>query len=241
MNILNFILDIILVALLLLFLFIGYKVGFVRVIIKIASIFSGLIAAILLTSTVTNLVFGWGVMNGVATKIADKVAANETFQSYFAEGGGEAGTSAVLEAVGFPKFLANLISRSVDTPAGTAEAAALEIGNGISKVILTVIVFFVLLLGMSLIFWLIKVLFGKLRESIGLLRIIDGILGAALFACIFFIIADIFFTVVAIKIDSTNQFIVWINTQLHLGDEKFGIAKYVYNHNVIKNIFQIFF
>ena len=237
----NFILDIIIVVATLLFMFIGYKVGFVRVILKIASIFSGLIVAIVLTSTVTKLAFGWGMMHGLSDKMTDKVMANETFQTYCESGGGEDGAAAVLESLGFPKFLAKLVGNSVGAGAGTPEEVARHIGDGIAKAVLTVIVFFVLLFGMSIIFWIIKKLFGSLRESVGLIRFIDGVLGIALFLCFYIIAVDIFFTVIAANIEKTTSFITWMNTQLHLSDEKFGIAKYVYEHNVIKNIFAIFF
>ena len=236
------ILDIIFIALALVFLFIGYKIGVFRIALKIASFFSGLLIAIFLTRPITNLTFSWGLGQGFSDHFYEKIVSNEIYQAYDAAGGGQAGYQALFENFGFPGFVAKIFAGMVADNVGEDAAQISRMAaDGIAKVILGIIVFFALLLLSSIIIAILKKSFKEIRDNVFIIRLIDGILGMAVFAVILLIIVYIFLAIMEKNIDSTSGFTVWIRTQLSLDTEDFRIMKYFYTHNIIANIFKMLF
>ena len=137
------ILDLILIALFILICFIGYKVGFLVTLVKIASGISGLIIAILLVKPTTNLVTNASWDKGLETKIYNNITSSDAFTKYSEVGAGEEGLSVLIEELGIPNFLADMISHKIVDSVNPNEIA-LSIADGISYVIVGFIVFFVL-------------------------------------------------------------------------------------------------
>ena len=238
------ILDIILVALALLVLFVGFKVGFFRSFLKLASVFAGLILAIALVSPTTKLVLDLGAGDQMTASFQTKITESQIYQEYYDAGGGEEGAAGVLNSIGIPKLFANMLAKVVvngNEDSSNMDEFALNIAKGLTKIIMSIIVFLSLMVLSSLVILILKHTFTTIRDGVFLIRLIDGILGMAFFAVIFLIILYVFLLIVSKNITATNGFMNWMNEQLHLGDDKFGIAKYFYNNNIVGNIFGIIF
>ena len=234
------ILDIIIIALALLVLFIGYKVGFIRIFLKIFSIVGGLILAITLTSGVTDMLIKAGASDGLNNKIYTNIVENEKYQAYCDAETGNLDINKALEALGIPKIIANVLSNNINEEVNMQELA-LKISTTITKIIFTIITFIALLILFTLLIWIIKLIFKGLREKSRLINFTDGLLGSIVALAIFTIILFIVLSIFSLFINGDNGFATWLQTNIHPDDDKFGVTKYLYNHNFIKNFFDLIF
>ena len=236
------ILDIILILLLVLICFIGYKVGFLATFIKITSIFSGLIIAILFTKPVANFPCSIGLDDGISNNIYTNIIESEPYKAYFASGGGVEGISDLLIQLGIPEFISGFVAKGI-VDNTNPEAVALSVSNSLGYASTCVIVFLFLLFFSSIIFWIIKLIVKKLRDSITIVRVIDGILGICIYAILFIVVIYVLFLILSLILQSlpgNNEFAEFIREQLHLGTDEFGIAKYFYEHNFLGNLLKLF-
>lgn len=236
------ILDIVLCVLLIVICFIGYKVGFLTTFIKLTSVLSGLVLAILFTSPVTNQVCKWGWDDGISNNIYENIISSDAFNAYFEAGGGEAGINDILIEVGIPSFLSGFIAEKLMSSVDPIEAA-MTVSNGLSKMAMSVIIFFIILIFSSLLFWILKICVKGLRKAVGFIRVLDGIFGIIVYAIFYLLIIYILLLIASLVIQSTpsgNAFSAFMLEQLHLDDNNFGIAKYLYEHNLFGNIISLF-
>lgn len=232
------ILDIALIVLTLAVIFIGYKVGFLTTFVKLASMVSGIIVAFLLTEPVTNKVCEWGWDDGISDNIYNNITSADAFQEYYANGGGQAGISAILTELGIPEFLSEFVAGELISNID-AEGAARAVSEGISRAASMVVVFIGLLIFSSLFFFILKLVIKALRKTVGLIRILDGLLGVVFFLLVFLILLYIGLLVVSLVMQSLppdHGFVMFMKEQLKIGSEEFGIVKYLYENNLIGNI-----
>lgn len=237
------ILDLILIALLLIICFIGYKVGFLVTLVKIASGISGLIIAILLMKPVANLATDANWDKQLETNIYNNITTSEAFEKYSAAGAGEEGLSVLIKELGIPKFLSDIISHKIVDSVDPVDIA-LSIADNVSYLAVCVIAFFVLLIFSSLFFFILKKIVQGTRKSIGFFRFIDGVLGIGFYAITYIFFLYLGFWVIYLIIPVLPQngsFVVFMTEQLHLGSEQFGISKYLYEENIIRNFFELIF
>ena len=237
------ILDLILIGLFLIIAFIGYKVGFLTTLIKIASGISGLIIAILLVRPTTNLVTDLNVDRQLENKIYSNITTSDAFVKYNEYGEGEEGLALLINELGIPKFLAKTISHKLSESIDP-EAIALTIADSISYAIVSVIVFFALLLLSWLLFFILKKIIEGTRKKIGFIRVLDGIAGIGFVTIIYILLLYIFFCVIYLILPSLSPdsgFVIFMTEQLHLTSEEFGIAKYIYEENIIRKFFELIF
>lgn len=237
------ILDIIVIILFLLFIYIGYRVGFIRTLVKFASALSGLIIALCLAKPTTNLIINAGWSDGVYERAYENVITSDAFASYLAAENGEVGANYLLEELGIPSFISGFIAPTIADNIDPLEVAS-GIAEGVRYVTVFVITFIGLLIFSSLVFAILKMFFSGLRDRIGFIRFVDGILGVIFYSLLFLIFIYIVFLILSISLQSAshdNKFISFILEQLHLEDEEFGIAKYLFENNIIGNFMKLLF
>ena len=96
----------------------------------------------------------------------------------------------------------------------------------------------------SLTFFILKSIVKETREAIGFFRVVDGVFGILLYVLIYVVILYILLAILAPilnSIDPNSGFAIFMDKQLHLDDGKFGITKYLYENNVIRNFFELIF
>lgn len=237
------ILDLILIGLLLIICFVGYKVGFLITLVKLASGISGLILAIILVKPTANYVTNRNWDKQIETNIYHNITTSDAFVKYSEAGAGEEGLSVLIEELGIPKFISNIISHKIVDSINPSDVAK-SIADNISYVLVGVIAFFALLIFSSLFFLLLKLIVKGTRKSIGLFRFIDGVLGIGFYAIsyVFFLYFSFWILYLVLPIIPADaSFVSFVNEQLHLGTEEFGIAKYFYEENIIRNFLDLIF
>lgn len=234
-------LDLILILLILIIGFIGYKVGFLVTIIKFASLIGGLILAIVLVKPTTNFVTEIGLDNSLETRIYENITTSEAFVKYSDSGAGVEGVSLLLEELGIPGFLSDMIADKLYQEIDL-EGIAVQISDTVSYSITSIIVFLCLLLLSSFAFWILKKVVSKTRDSVGFIRVTDGLLGVIFYEILFIFILYLVLMVIGFiwsGLPADNSFAVFLTEQLHLEDGKFGLTKYFYQNNIIKNFFEL--
>ena len=237
------ILDIILILLFILIGFIGYKVGFLTTLLKLTSAFSGIIIAVCLTKPITNLVVDWGWDSAMESKIYTNITTSDVFIAYTEGGEGVNGINQLLQELGIPPFISGFVAAGIVDSVNPLEIAA-HIADGVSYVFTFIIIFVFLLIFSSLVFLILKLIVKSVRKAVGFIRVVDGLLGIAFYSFMFVIVIYIIFLIISIILqgsDQTSAFVVFMHEQLHLDDEEFGIAKYLYQNNVIANFFALLF
>lgn len=236
------ILDIILIVILIAFAFIGYKIGLIPTLLKLASGISGLFVALVFTRTTADTAINMGLADGLENTILDNVVNNSAYQTYLEGGKGEAGLNFLLNELGIPSFVSKLISSSLAS-SFDPENVANVISSAITYAIVLVISFILLLLLSTLIFWLVKKFFKGLRK-ITVIRVCDGILGIVFYIFIYIVIMYVLLFILQLVLQALppdNSFSEFIFSQLHLEDDVFGLAKHLYENNIIENIFGLIF
>ena len=237
------ILDIIIIVLFLIIVIIGYKVGFLTTLLKLTSALSGIIIALCLTKPVTNLVVDAGWDSAMEEKIYTNITTSEVFIAYTEGGEGVNGINNLLQELGIPSFMSGFIASGIADSVNPTELAR-SIADGVSYVFTFIITFFSLLIFSSLIFLILKLVVKSVREAVGFVRVIDGILGIVFYSLIFVLIIYIAFLIISLILQGAapdGEFAKFFAEQLHLEDDKFGVAKYLYQNNMIGNFFGLLF
>ncbi len=237
------ILDIILIALFLIVVIIGYKVGFLTTLLKLTSALSGIIIAICFTEPVTNLAIEWELDNSIEQTIYTNITTSDAFKAYTEGGTGVEGINNLLQELGLPSFISNFVASKIVDSVDPLEIAT-SISQSVSYVFMFIIVFLILLIFSSLAFFILKLIVKSIRKSVGVFRVLDGIVGIAFYLLIFMLIIYIAFLVISLILQSApadSGFVLFMEEQLHLNDEEFGIAKYIYKNNMLGNFLGLIF
>ncbi len=237
------ILDLILIALFLIVAIIGYKVGFLTTLLKLTSALSGIIIAICFTKPVTNLAIEWGLDDSIEQTVYTNITTSDAFIAYTEGGAGVEGVNNLLQELGLPSFIANFVAGSLADAVDPLEIAT-SISQGVSYVFVFIIVFLLLLIFSSLAFFILKLLVKSIRKSVGVFRVLDGIVGIMFYLLIFMLIVYIAFLIISLILQSSapdSGFVLFMEEQLHLDDEEFGLAKYIYKNNMLGNFLSLIF
>lgn len=237
------ILDLILILLFVIVAVIGYKVGFLTTLIKLTSTLSGIIIAICLTKPITNVVVEWGWDNAIEEKVYTNITSSEAFVAYTEGGEGIEGINNLLQELGLPSFISGFVASGLVDKFNPNDIA-IGISQGVSYILVFMIVFVALLLLSSIGFLILKLFIKTVRKSVGFVRVIDGIIGIAFYFLIFMLIIYIAFLIISLMLQSAapdSEFVLFFEEQLHLNDDTFGLAKYIYKNNMIGNFFGLIF
>ena len=181
------ILDIILIALFLIVAIIGYKVGFLTTLLKLTSALSGIIIAICFTEPVTNLAIEWELDNSIEQTIYTNITTSDAFKAYTEGGAGVEGIDNLLQELGLPSFISNFVASKIVDSVDPLDIAT-SISQSVSYVFMFIIVFLILLIFSSLAFFILKLIVKSIRKSVGVFRVLDGIVGIAFYLLIFMLI-----------------------------------------------------
>ena len=237
------ILDIIIILLFIIVAVIGYKVGFLTTLVKLTSTLSGIIIAICFSKPITNLAVNWGLDNGIEETVYNNIVTSEAFEAYTEAGAGVEGLSELLQQLGIPSFMSGVVASGLVNSVEPLQIAR-SIAEGISYVLVFLLVFVGLLLFSSLGFFILKLFVKAVRKSVGFIRVTDGLMGIIFYFMIFMLILYVAFLVVSLMLQSAPQdsdFVRFFEEQLHLNDDQFGIAKYIYKNNMIGNFLGLIF
>jgi len=242
------IIDIIIFLALIVVLIVGFKKGFLLKTLSLINIIFGLVFAIAFCVKFANSCLHPWFGERMETSFFNNIMANETFASISSV----EDASNVLQTLGIPKFISNIVISNLDvTGYELCESIATNIAHLATSAILIVISFLVLFIGFTIVIWLLK-LFAKLLRTSKFVRIIDGILGVVLYSVLFYIVLQIIFTVIIIiyrKTTGTNGFIDFINYDIlgHTGmieglkDAPFRMTRWLFENNFFGNLFGLLF
>ena len=237
------ILDLILIGLFIIVAIIGYKVGFLTTLLKLTSALSGIIIAVCFTKPVTNLAINWGLDDTISERVYTNIVSSEAFVAYSEGGAGVEGINNLLQELGLPSFISNFVASSIVDSVNPLEIAK-GISDGVSYVFIFVVVFLLLLIFSSLGFLILKLIVKTIRKRVGFIRVLDGLVGVVFYFLIFMLFIYGSFLIVSLILQSASpdsEFVMFFEEQLHLDDEKFGLAKYIYKNNMIGNFLGLIF
>ncbi len=231
--------DIILILLMILVLFIGYKKGFLKKAIGLIGLFVGLAIAFVFCSQLA----GWFESTGfiydtIFNNIKNNVLEAEIFQT---ASGAEATIPEVLMNIGVPKFMANMFAGNIEAGT-TVETIAMNIAGYFAHILLVIISFVILFIGVFILSIVLKIISTILRGN-AIIRFIDGLLGMALYFCLFMIVVYVVFAIMRWMgnyefFSSCQRF---LDVDMKLSEDTFRLSKFFYQHNVIYAFFDMLF
>lgn len=231
--------EIVIILGLLVAIVIGFLFGFFRTLLKIGSIISGFLFSVCLAypfSKLLYMIFGTPVYN----KFYHKVEASDKWQSLNGTEDAREALAQVLKESGVP--FSEFISKRVDL--SNVEDLKIAIADKISylitSIIFVIIAFFVLLIGTSIILFILRKCLEKFREN-KLFRFIDGILGVVASVAISLVVVMLVFFVFTL-IGKDGSFYSWLSNDIRLESSSgFGLGRYLYDHNLLKGLWDLVF
>lgn len=226
--------DIIIIIGIIIFAIIGYKKGFSKKILSPLTILLFIGISIVFCSQLAELLISNNIGNGI-------------YENYYNQ------LSIVIDATGYKDllvrglglwdfladFLANNIAKMGDFDIDTA---AIFSAVYITKLILTIICFFVIFIALIIVAAILRAI-GKTGQKVKLIRVIDGLLGIVCYVAIWAVIVCLLFFVLSYAIDfewlsSVKEFLI---VDMKLEDDTFRISKIIYEGNFIKNFIDFIF
>lgn len=229
------IVDIIIIVLVLLAIIVGIKVGFMRNFINIASFFMGLIFAIFFASTFAKNCLYPTFGASIEQSFYNNIIENPTIAGLSTTDG----LVEALESTGIPGFIARSVAANVN-PESIPESIATNLSSALTNVTLTIISFFALWLGTSLLCLILKLFVKILRRNV-VIRVVDSVLGVIFLNLIVYVLVEVvflFFMLIARGNDGLNQFII---NDMSTDMSPFRISGWLYNNNILGNFFSLFF
>jgi len=230
------IIDIVIVLALIIFAIIGWKTGFLVNAVKMVSGLFGLLASFLLAQPFSVVIDKW-MGTVINEKIGEYLAQSPLFEATL----NEANVRAAFAGMSLPQFMVDWIVESIDfTELQSTIIQAIQ--PTILQLALVVISFIVLFFGSIIVFAILR-LIAKLITSIPVIREIDKVLGVifgivkvALIVYILFFVLALLLTIPAIN----NAIGPFLSGDMALGAEEFRLSKWIYDNNILKQIFDVF-
>ncbi len=249
MNILGLfgITDIIIFLLFIIMVLIGWKKGFFEKFIKIANSIFGLIFSIIFAGRFADFIGPRWLNALIQPKVYDNVISSQAIQNINGNNVSE-GILNVLNELGFPNFLSQMIAKIVDSNVTDTTIASLQsqiatsISNQMTRFIVVIIAFLLLFVGTSIMAFILKQIIKLLRTS-KIFKTLDGILGLLFMTLIYFVVIYCAFIIISLimPISSLTGFNDFMITDMQLNSDAFRLSKYFYENNIIGNFFKIFF
>ncbi len=236
------ILDIVFILLLAVSLFIGFKKGFLKKAVGLVGLFTGLIVAFVFCTQFAEWLEKTGLIyDDIYSKIHGNVLSSELFKDNLLNLT-DATVSEVLQSIGVPKFFASLFAGHIKESI-QIDVLAHNISHFFAHTLMVIISFFILFVGIFLLALLLKIIINLLRGS-KIVRILDGLLGMALYACLFLIGIYIIFMIMRLMENAEFYQPVkeFLDVDMMLADpERFRITKYFYEHNLLYDLIHLLF
>ncbi|MFA5066514.1 MAG: CvpA family protein [Candidatus Izemoplasmatales bacterium] len=231
------IIDVLIVIFVVIFATIGWKKGFLLKIVEMASGLFGLIGSILLARPFSTLLHKW-FGEAITGKVNEYLLSRSDL---FSAGLSEENVRAAFEGMSLPKFMIDWVVEGINfDQIGLTIIDAIQ--PTIVNLILLLLAFVTLFFGSMIVFFILKIL-AKSVTSIPFIKQIDKVLGVifglfkiTLIVYILFFVLALILTVPAIN----NLIGDFIQVDMQLGTEKFRLSKWLYDHNILKNIIDVF-
>ena len=235
------IIDTIIILLFIVFMIVGFFKGFLKQVFSTFGWIIALVAATLLSKPVGNYLFGTNIGIGINGFIYNWMSnKGELFTTPIPQLTTEYLNSA-LSDLGIPSFLHDFVNKMIDVSAFQDMSLAEIVSPKLASFFLVAISYIVIYLVIFLISKLLACIAKKIVRG-SALGFIDGLLGAALSAvkvAIFISLAMLLLSFI-----TTTPFgepvLNWINNDMKLLEEEFGIARYFYEYNPIYYIIDYF-
>lgn len=234
------IMDISVIILFLVAILIGALIGFFKVILKIANVLCGFIFSLVFAERFSRFL-GLFLRKPIYNHFYSKVSNSSALSGVDETGDAKEQLADVLSNYGLPKVLSKFISKyySPSDASNVKHAICNSMASGITKVILTVLAFFILWIGLTIIFFILKKTIDGLRKNEGF-RWFDGIMGSILMVFIFFVIIEIIFFVFTFA--DSGKIYNFFELDMRLGSHKgFPLARWFYEKNLVKAFMDMFF
>lgn len=233
--------DLIIIGLLLVFLAIGILVGFFRIALKVANfVFGFFFSAVFASKFATFL--GVFIRKPIYKHFYAKVGASKAMSSITEGMTANEALADVLKNYGLQKSIANYIAKNFKFKEAddVRHAICSAMASGITRFILIIISFFVLWIGLSVLFFFVRKFIVDLRENTGF-KVFDGILGAILAIFLWFIFTEIMMFVVSLS-SVNNSVALFVGRDMRLSTYRgFGLARWFYNKNLLKAFWDMIF
>ena len=243
MNIFNLfgIIDVAIVAAVIIFAIFGWKHGFLVKIVEMASGLFGLLASVLLARPFSSVLDGW-FGESIGLKINEYLLSRSAlFSAQFPYENRLETVQNAFEGMNMPQFMIEWIADAIDV-----ETMANNLADTMTPIIkslaLIVIAFLVLFFGSIIVFFLLKLL-AKMITSIPIIKQIDKVLGVlfGLLKIAFIVFILLFVLGLLITIPAINEAIgPFLATDMQLGEEGFRLSKWLYDHNFLREIINVF-
>lgn len=231
------IIDWIIIGIILIFALIGFGLGFVKMIFKLGK---GLIAyfiAYLLCKPVTKLVSKMGFYLSVNNKLVEWLS---TKGEVFSQPITEESIGAIGESLKLPSFLSDLITKALNNTLGELAGSGVTLGQAVSDtltyyiflVICFIVLFLIALLIVSIIGHILMKVF-----SLPVLNMVNRLLGLAFGAVLGVFVIGITFIVIDFASTWIPSLCDFIENQIKPTEETFGVARFFYNHNYVRILF----
>lgn len=237
------ILDILLVLLLILVLFIGYKVGFLTRFLKMASTVLGLVFAVLFCGEFAKFLAYVGVQAPIQEKIYQNIITDDAFQTFQDSEHTAETLSHFFKELGLPKFIADVAGSGLSEQLQPLDIAH-SVSQSIAHIVVVFLAFLILLIGGTLIVWVLKQVVKLLRKGVPLFRVVDGILGIVFSAALYFLVLYLLLFLLSLYLQLGTQdgmIEKFICGQLKMDSNQFGLAKYFYENNILGNLLKLIF
>lgn len=237
------IVDIVIILVAIILMVVGYKKGFIKKLISLAGILVIVVFSVMFCGQFAEFMKHHGIFYpSINESICNNIIGN------FEEKGIEITVLSVSEALeqglNVPKFFADIICNGIEN--GSAELPAIEaagrISEYLSSIVMTIIAFFILLIGTFLIVLILKLVADALRTN-KLIKFVDGVLGMIFYLAVYAVIICVLFYALSIFIDQEwfTPAREWLNVDMMLEDDsKFRISKAIYESNILKRILDLF-
>lgn len=237
------IIDIVLVVFGIVFLVLGYKKGFIKKVVSFFGIFAILIFSFMYCGQLANFLtenqlISPSIYENIHTNLVAKIAEADLTTATTVE-------EFLKQTLSIPGFIATMIQNGIKG-AGIDVSTVGECIDGVSlyitNVAMSVICFLILAIGIFILLLLLKLIANLLRTN-GIVRFIDGVLGAMLSLTIFLVVVCVAFYVLSLCMDaewfaSAKE---WLTVDMKLGQDSFRISKVIYEGNIIQKIMNLFF
>ena len=155
--------------------------------------------------------------------------------------GTEATVPEVLMNIGVPKFLANMFGSNL-AAGTTVETIAINIAGYFAHILMVIISFIILFIGVFILSIVLKIISTILRGN-AIIRFIDGILGMALYFCLFMITIYVIFAIM--RWMGHYEFFAgaqkFLDVDMKLSEDTFRLSKFFYQNNIIYAFFDMLF
>ena len=232
----------IIIILVVLFAIIGYFKGFFNIVLGVLKSISSFIISFFLAKPFGNLLYKIGIGKLITNKLEYKLFNDkELFNIIINSENKEMVIKSGLENLKIPDFLHNIICQLGDRLIGNIEGQTVGhfLSSAISNLCCIIIAFMLLMLFSGVIFLMLRKVFNKISK-VKIVKRINKILGVVInVGFVLLLISLVFFGIATITtfIPSFNEKIIEL---FNLNNDKFTIAKWMYENNFIVKLFEKF-